>query len=297
MLIWFYGLLAGASDPARKMSEIVNVLVRGGTACENLFQSFEVEKQISKPDHPIPVPLHSERVEFEQVVFAYRPREPVLRNVCLQVPFGQTVAIVGGNGSGKSTLMNLLARFYDPHQGRILIDGHDIRQMNPRKLRSQMAWVTQDSVLFNTTVWENIAYGRSHATEAEVLAAAQLARVDQFADQLPSGYQTVVGEDGRLLSAGQCQRIALARAILANPRILILDEATSQMDGQTEKLIHQALLPFIKQRTTFVVTHRRSSLALADRVVVMRQGKIVLDSSVADASQSGEFQTLFAKSA
>ena len=155
--------------------------------------------------------------------------------------------------------------------------------------------MTQDSVLFQGTIWENIAYGAQNPTDEQILAAAKLARVDQYIDQLEDGYKTTVGDDGRLLSAGQRQRVALARAILANPRILILDEATSQMDGNTEKLVHESLQEFLKDRTTFIVTHRRSSLALADRVIVMHLGKIVSDSTVEDAIEhSADFQHLFA---
>ena len=298
MLLLFYAMLAGAADPARKMSEIVNVIVRGSAACDNLFRTFGREPLVKSPDNPIPVPDHRESIHFDDVVFAYLPNQPVIKKINLKVPAGQTIAIVGGNGSGKSTLMNLLARFYDPHLGRVLIDGEDIRQMNPKKVRQQIAWVTQDSVLFNGTVWENVAYGKSNPTEEEIQRALKIARVDDFVDQLEHGYQTNVGDDGKSLSAGQRQRVAIARAVVSDPRILILDEATSQIDGQTENLIHDSLAEFIQQRTTFVITHRHSSLRLADRVIVMDLGTIASDSSVEHATEnSQEFQCLFAKSA
>ena len=298
MFVMFYAMLAGASDPARKMSEVINVLVRANTACENLFKVYDPVPQISKPENPIPVPVHSESIKFEDIIFAYLPRQPVLRKVNLEVPFGQTLAIVGGNGSGKSTLMNLLARFYDPNRGQILLDGKDIKQMSPKKLRSQIAWVTQDSVLFNDTIWENIAYGKRDATEAQIMEAIKVAGVDRFADNFEDGYQKIVGDDGRLLSAGQRQRVALARAVLSDPKILILDEATSQMDGQSETLVLDCLQEFLKGRTTFIVTHREASLRLADRVIVMDGGKITCDSTVSEAAeQSQQFQFLFAKSA
>jgi len=257
MLLLFYSMLAGAADPARKMSEIVNVIVRGGTACDNLYKTLD----------PLP-------------------------------PFGQTVAIVGGNGSGKSTLMNLLARFYDPHNGRVLIDGQDIRQMRPKQVRNQMAWVTQSSVLFNGTLWDNVSYGKAHASEDEIMAAIKVAHVDRFVDSLADGYMTNVGDDGTALSAGQRQRVALARAVLSDPRILILDEATSQIDGHSEGQILESLREFIKSRTTFIVTHRPSSLKLADRVIVLELGEIVNDSTVADAAaDSHQFQQLFSRAA
>ena len=298
MLLLFYSMLAGAADPARKMSEIVNVIVRGGTACDNLYHSFDPLPDVRAPENPIPVPHHSQAIEFQNVFFAYLPRQPVVKQIDLQIPFGQTVAIVGGNGSGKSTMMNLLARFYDPHNGRVLIDGQDVRQMHPKQVRKQMAWVTQDSVLFNGTLWDNVSYGRAHASDEEVLAAMKVAHVDQFADSLADGYMTNVGDDGTSLSAGQRQRVALARAVLSDPQILILDEATSQIDGHSEGQILDSLRDFIKSRTTFIVTHRPSSLKLAERVIVMELGEVVHDSSVADAVVgSHQFQQLFSRAA
>ena len=248
-------------------------LVRGGTACENLFRVYDGKQTIRLPENPIAVPFHQSSIQFKNLSFAYKARQPVLRRINLEVPFGQKLAIVGGNGSGKSTLMNLLARFYDPNRGEILLDGHDIKQMNPKKLRRQIAWVTQDSVLFNGTLWENIAYGAKDATEEEITNATQVARISDFVGQLSEGIHTNVGDDGCLLSAGQRQRVALARAVVANPRILILDEATSQMDGQTESLVHEAMIEFLEGRTTFIITHRASSLKLADRVIVMQLGR------------------------
>ena len=298
MLLLFYSMLAGAADPARKMSEIVNVIVRGGTACDNLYRSLDPLPFVRAPENPIPVPSHKQSIKFENVFFAYLPRQPVVKQIDLHIPFGQTVAIVGGNGSGKSTLMNLLARFYDPHNGRVLIDGQDIRQMRPKQVRGQMAWVTQSSILFNGTLWENVSYGKAHATDDEIMAALKVAHVDRFVDSLADGYMTNVGDDGMSLSAGQRQRVALARAVLSDPKILILDEATSQIDGHSEGQILESLREFIKSRTTFIVTHRPSSLKLADRVIVMELGEIVNDSTVADAATgSQQFQQLFSRAA
>ena len=298
MFVMFYTMLAGASDPARKMSEVVNVLVRGAAACEKLYKAYDGKQKVSKPKNPIAVPQHSESIKFEEVSFSYVPRQPVLNEVNFEVPFGQTVAIVGGNGSGKSTMMNLLARFYDPAQGRVLLDGKNIRKMSPKKLRGQIAWVTQDSVLFNDSIWENVLYGKLNASEDQILYAMKVAGVDRFIEKFEDGYEKIVGENGRFLSAGQRQRVALARAVLADPRILVLDEATSQMDGASETLVLDCLRDFIKDRTTFIVTHRRASLRLADRVVIMEQGQIVEDSTVQEARENSEqFQFLFAKSA
>lgn len=296
MLLVFYSMLAGAADPLRKMSEIVNALVRANLACGNLQKKYNVPSWVTAPEQPSAVPVHSQSLEIQNVTFSYWSSQEVLKNIELTVPFGQTVAIVGGNGCGKSTLMNLIARFYDPSEGKILLDGVNIRRMSPRKLRRQIAWVTQDSVLFQGTIWENIAYGNRDATEAQIMAAAKLARVDQYVDRLDNGFHTIVGDEGKKLSAGQRQRVALARAILADPKILILDEATSQIDGETENLIHDSLINFIEGRTTFIVTHRHSSLRLADRVLVMELGEIVHDNSVSDATEnSSQFQSLFTR--
>ena len=244
------------------------------------------------------MPEHQQSIEFEEVIFCYKPRQPVLRKLSLSIPYGQTVAIVGGNGSGKTTLVNLLARFYDPNRGTIKIDGVNLKEVNPRKLRRQIAWVTQDSHLFQGTIWENIAYGRRDATDEQIFAAASIAKLADFVDKFEDGYQTIIGDDGSLLSAGQRQRVAMARAIVADPRIFVLDEATSQIDGKTETLIHGELAEFIKSRTTIIITHRRSSLELADRVIVMQDGRIAHDSSVAEAdANSLQFQHLFSKSA
>lgn len=298
MLILFYAMLAGASDPARKMTEIVNVLVRGDTACQNLANSYDSGDKISNTESTVTVPFHSQSVEFKNLTFWYKQDHKVLEKLNLSVPFGQTIAIVGGNGCGKSTLMNLLCRFYDPQNGGIYLDGKDIRQMNPKRLRRQIAWVTQQSVLFRGTIAENIAYGKKFATRQDVIEAARFAHVTDFLPKLENGIDTSIGDNGAQLSAGQRQRVALARAILADPRILILDEATSQMDGHTESLIHDSLKRFLKDRTTFIVTHRASSLKLADRIIVMENGEIVHDDNVANTRSTSEhFQFLFAKSA
>lgn len=295
-LLLFFTMLAGASDPARKMSEVINQLVRGGMVAEILLKTFDNQPRVVARKPGIAPPLHRSSIKFEDVAFAYENHQPVVRKVDLEIPYGQTVAIVGGNGCGKSTLMNLLARFYDPQRGRILVDEVDIRDVNPKKLRRQIAWVTQDSTLFNGTIRENILYGNHQATEEQMLQAAEMALVSEIVNGKNLGFDTLVGDEGRQLSAGQRQRVALARAILANPRILILDEATSQIDGKTETILHQGLRDFIKQRTTLIVTHRASSLKLADRVLVMESGKIIFDGNTEEAwDRSPQFNFLFNK--
>jgi subfamily B ATP-binding cassette protein MsbA len=295
-LLLFFTMLAGASDPARKMSEVINQLVRGGMVADVLLKTFDNKPRVVAAQPGVVLPLHQKGIRFEDVVFAYQDHHPVVRGVDLEVPFGQTVAIVGANGCGKSTLMNLLARFYDPQRGRILLDEVDIKNVNPRKLRRQIAWVTQDSTLFNGTVRENILYGNPNASQDEWMAAAEMAMITDIVKDKPDGFETQVGDEGRQLSAGQRQRVALARAILANPRILILDEATSQIDGKTETVLHQGLKNFLCNRTTFIITHRVSSIKLVDRVLIMDSGKIVFDGSAEEAwEKSPQFNFLFNK--
>lgn len=293
-VVLFFILLAGASDPARKMSEIVNVLVRGGQACTLLRTTFEQPPTIAAPLQPRSVVPHHQSISLKNLRFAYQANTPVLKGITLEIPFGQTVALVGGNGCGKSTLIYLLTRFYDPHHGQVLIDDVDIREYDPRQLRQQFAWVTQDACLFQGTIRENIAYGKLGATEFEIQAAAKLAGVTDFLPRIAHGLETQVGDMGRELSAGQRQRVALARAVLADPKILILDEATSQMDGYNEQLIHQRLKPFFQNRTTIIISHRRSSLELVDRIVVLDAGKIVEDGTLAELQgHSHSFGELF----
>ncbi|MBX3417484.1 MAG: ABC transporter ATP-binding protein [Pirellulaceae bacterium] len=297
-LLLFFTMLAGASDPARKMSEVINQLIRGGLVAESLLKTYDVEPQVVARVEQKPVPIHTELIEFKNVAFGYQPKNQVVKGVSFSVPFGQAVAIVGGNGCGKSTLMNLLARFYDVQQGEILIDGVDIRDVHPRKLRRQIAWVTQDACLFKGTIWQNIAYGSKTATDEDIKAAADLAMVTAFVKTMPRGFETQVGDNGRQLSSGQRQRVALARAVLANPQILILDEATSQIDGKTETVLHEGLAHFIRSRTTFVVTHRVTSLKLTDRILIMEAGEVVFDGPTEEAREHSDvFRFLFHKAA
>jgi ATP-binding cassette subfamily B protein/subfamily B ATP-binding cassette protein MsbA len=223
----------------------------------------------------VALPALKRSLKFENVGFHYHPEKPILRGVNLDVRAGETIAIVGPNGCGKTTLMQLLPRFYDPTSGRVLIDGTDIRDVRLRDLRLRFGLVSQEILMFNDTVENNIRYGKPDATLAEIEAAAHKAHAHSFiVDRLPDGYQTLVGPGGSRLSGGQRQRISLARAILRDPEILLLDEATSQIDIESEQLIFEVLKEFSRDRTTFMITHRVSMISLADRVIVMDHGKI-----------------------
>ncbi len=211
---------------------------------------------------------------IENVTFGYKPHEPVLKGINLEVRPGETIGLVGHSGAGKSTLINLIARFYDPQEGRILIDGVDLRDIAQESFRSQIGVVLQETFLFSGTIYENIAYAKPDATPEEVIRAAKIANAHDFIIRFNDGYDTLVGERGQRLSGGERQRIAIARAILHDPKILILDEATASMDTETEYQIQQALARLIKNRTTFAIAHRLSTLRNADRLVVLDKGRI-----------------------
>jgi len=212
---------------------------------------------------------------MQRVSFAYDPRSPVLRGISFVAHAGEVVAIVGPTGSGKTTLINLLHRFYDPTEGAITMDGHDLRSVTLRSLYAQIGLVPQETHLFGSTIHENILYGRIEADEKDVTAAARAANAHDFITAFPDGYETVIGEKGINLSGGQRQRIAIARAVLKNPRILMLDEATSSLDNESELLVQDALDRLMKGRTTFVVAHRLSTIQKADRILVLEHGTIV----------------------
>ncbi len=231
-----------------------------------------------EPESPDAIEMRplKDRIEFKDVVFTYPGgAQPALKGVNLMVPAGQTVAVVGSNGSGKSTLINLIPRFYDPDSGQILIDGQDIHKATLRSLRDQISMVTQNTVTFNDTIANNISYSRPGATMEEIIQAAKQAYAHEFIEPLPEGYNTVIGENNAGFSGGQLQRIIIARAILKNPKILIFDEAMSQIDAESESKIHKALEDIMKGRTCFLIAHRFSTVISADRIMVIDDGRIV----------------------
>ena len=270
----FFAMLVGASDPLRKLSSVITGVNNGMAAANLLYPILDTTSYLVESTTPKDLPASHNRIEFRDICFSYDGSQRVLDQVNLTINRGDHLAIVGPNGGGKSTLVNLLCRFYDPQQGEVMVDGVSLRDVGIKELRSRIALVTQQTELFNETILHNIRYGRWDATEEEVIAAAKVARAHDFIASFPEGYQTIVGPNGHRLSGGQRQRIALARAFLRNAEILILDEATSQIDVDSEKLIHDALADFGQNRTLIMITHRESTLALATRIVRVEYGKL-----------------------
>jgi ATP-binding cassette subfamily B protein len=262
---------------------------------ERIFLLLDEPSQLNDAPNAIEMPLIQGEVTFENVTFGYSPDRLVLQGVNLQALPGQTIALVGPTGAGKSTIINLILRFYDVSGGAVKIDGIDVRRLTQGSLRRQIGIVLQDNILFSGTVAENIAFGRPHATHAEIEAAAQLANVHEFIKSLPQGYTTQLGERGAPLSQGQRQLVSIARAVLINPRILILDEATSSIDTRTEALVQDAIARLLKGRTSFIIAHRLSTVTQADRVLVIQQGQIVEQGTHAELiAQQGVYANLYA---
>ncbi len=274
-LLQLYVLLAAIADPVRKLSNVYTRLQSGCAASDRIFNYFDLKPRVRMNSEGVYLQKHNDSIEFRDVCFSYEPNRPILTSINLKIFHGETVALVGKNGCGKSTLVGLLPRFYDPDHGSIFIDGQNIRQANLLSLRNQIGVVTQETILFDDTIYNNIAYGNRRSSREDVEAAARKASIHDIIMQLPDGYETRVGEAAAKLSGGQSQRISLARAFLRNPRILILDEFTSQTDSVSESDIHNILRDFMKGRTTFVITHRLHTLEIADRIVVLDRGRIV----------------------
>ena len=272
----FYLYLTMLMAPFRSLGMLVGQAQRAIAGGTRIFEVLDAEPEIVESERPLPMPDGDGQVRFEGVTFSYGPDAPaVLTGIDLDIPAGRTIALIGPTGSGKTTLTQLIPRFYDPTSGRVLIDGADVRDLRLDQLRQAVGIVSQDPFLFSTSVRENIAYGRPEATDEEVRAAARMAQAEGFIDSLPEGFDTVVGERGLTLSGGQRQRLAIARAIITDPRILILDEATASVDASTEREIQTALAAVMAGRTTLVIAHRLSTLSLADELVVLEGGEIV----------------------
>jgi subfamily B ATP-binding cassette protein MsbA len=258
----------------RRMNTINAEIQQAIAAAKRVFAMLDREREIKDLPGATPLPPFEREIRFEHVVFAYDD-ERVLDGIDVTIRRGETVALVGASGAGKTTIANLLPRFYDPNAGRIFFDGHEIRSVTLESLRRQIGLVTQETVLFNDTVRNNIAYGRSDVPMERIVAAAQSAHAHEFISALPDQYDTIVGERGSRLSVGQRQRLTIARALLKDPPILILDEATSALDSESEKLVQEALLVLMKNRTSLVIAHRLSTVRRADRILVMERGRVV----------------------
>ena len=293
-LVIFYSII----NPSKDLSKASYGIRRGMASLERIDAILNTQSNILEPEHPEPV-VFNEGIQIDHLSFRYQPDREVLKDICLTIPKGKTIALVGQSGSGKTTLTDLVPRFYDPQEGRITIDGTDIRRFLTRDLRALMGIVCQEPVLFNDTVYNNITFGvdttlpvpNGMSWDEAVKQAAKIANAHEFISAMPEGYQTSIGDRGSRLSGGQRQRLSIARAILKNPPILILDEATSALDSESERLVQEALEHLMKDRTTLVVAHRLSTIKHADLICVMHEGEIVESGTHEDLYALGGYYT------
>ncbi|MEM2940591.1 MAG: ABC transporter ATP-binding protein [Thermoproteota archaeon] len=281
MLVW----------PIMSIGFVLSRYAEAMVSARKIFEVLDAEPEVKEKPEAVELKSVKGAVRFENVTFGYDKDKPVLREMSFEVNPGEKVALVGATGSGKSTIIKLIPRFYDPQEGRILIDNMDIRNIKISSLRRNIGIVHQDVFLFPTSIRENIAYGKPNATQEEIEKAAKAARIHDFIIRLPEGYNTVVGERGVTLSGGQRQRIAIARALLVNPSILILDDSTSSVDAETEKEIYESLKELIKGKTVFIVTQRLSTLKLSERIIVVENGKVVEDGPHEELMKKGGVYT------
>jgi ATP-binding cassette subfamily B protein len=260
--------------PLRMLGMWIGEGQRATASGERIFQILDEPEEIADRPAAGSLPAGRGRVRFEDVTFAYQPGRPVLSDIALDLEPGRTVALIGHTGSGKSTLASLIPRFYDVEEGRVTIDGADVRDISLASLRSEIGIIAQDPFLFSASVRDNLTFGRPDATEEEIREAARLAQAHEFVERLPDGYDTVIGERGVTLSGGQRQRLAIARALVVDPRILILDDATASVDAATEARIRLGLREAMRGRTTVIVAHRLSTISLADEIVVLEHGRV-----------------------
>jgi subfamily B ATP-binding cassette protein MsbA len=271
----FMAALIMVYEPLKGISKINSTLQQGIAATERVFDILDIETDVTEQEEAVELPIIQESIRFDNVSFQYDEKSQVIKEIDLQVKAGEVLALVGSSGGGKSTLVNLIPRFFDVSSGKITVDNTDIRDVTLKSLRDQIGIVTQQTILFNDTVRHNIGYGSPEATEEEIIDAARAAHALGFIEQLPEGFDTVIGESGAKLSGGERQRVSIARAILKNAPILILDEATSSLDTESEREVQQALENLMQNRTTLVIAHRLSTIRNADRIIVIQDGRIV----------------------
>ena len=272
--IAFMGLAYNILTPAKAISKASYDMRRGNAAAERILEILDYENPIKERENPVVMKDFTTAISVKDITFAYA-EQPVLTNFSLEVPKGKTVALVGQSGSGKSTIANLITRFYDVNEGAILIDGVDVKDMQTASLRKLIGVVSQDSILFNDTIKNNLLIGKPDATDEELITAAKIANAYEFINDLPEGFDTNIGDAGSKLSGGQKQRLSIARAVLKNPPIMVLDEATSALDTESERLVQNALENMMKHRTSIVIAHRLSTIQNADLIVVMQKGRII----------------------
>ncbi len=274
-LVAFLTYAVNLANPVKRLSRVYGAIQKAMAAADRVFDVMDMDEKIKDlPDAKV-LPNIEGRVVFDDVTFSYKEGQPALSHVSLTAEPGQMIALVGPSGSGKSTIANLIPRFYDIDEGTISIDGYDVREVTTNSLREQIGLVPQETMLFSTTVMENIRYGRLDATDEEIIEASKAANADEFIRELPDGYETKIGERGLNLSGGQRQRLAIARAILKNPRVLILDEATSALDTESEKIVQDALDKLMEGRTSFVIAHRLSTIFKANQIFVVENGHVI----------------------
>jgi len=273
-LVAFLTYAVNLANPVKRLSRVYAAIQKAMAAADRVFAVMDLNEKITDVPGAKPLPPIKGKVEFKDITFSYKEGQPALQHISLKAEPGQMIALVGPSGSGKSTIANLIPRFYDVDSGVITIDDHDIRQVTADSLREQIGLVPQETMLFSTSVMENIRYGRLEATDEEVIEAAKAANAEEFIKELPEGYDTKLGERGLNLSGGQRQRLAIARAILKNPRVLILDEATSALDTESEKIVQDALDNLMVGRTSFVIAHRLSTIFNADQIFVVENGHL-----------------------
>lgn len=313
VVLWFGGKMVLADSPMLQAADFITYIVafsqiippaksfvqgfysiqKGIASAERIFEVLDADEEIVEKPDALPIKDFKDSIEFNHVSFRYE-KEEVLKDIHLKIPKGKVIALVGESGGGKSTLADLLPRFYDVTQGELIFDGVDVRDLKIDDLRGLMGIVSQESILFNDTIFNNIAFGKENVSEAHVIEAAKIANAHEFIMKTEKGYQTNVGDRGEKLSGGQRQRISIARAVLANPPILILDEATSSLDTESEKLVQNALYNVMKDRTSIVIAHRLSTIQHADEIVVIKKGKIVEQGNHANLlKQNGVYRKLF----